>query len=175
MTIELGLARGIDAQTFGEPGQRTFRLRILGSDSQAASLWMEKEQLQALSLALAQMLWQLRYQQATALSRIDEFPADAEYDLRVGRMAMGLDLSDRTIVLHAFDAGAGDEDEPTLSVRLTEDHCASLRQQLDEIIVGGRPLCALCHLPIDASGHACIRSNGHSSQPIPKEDAGDET
>jgi uncharacterized repeat protein (TIGR03847 family) len=136
---------------------------------------MEKEQLQALSLALAQMLWQLRYQQAGSLSKIDEFPADAEYDLRVGRMAMGLDLSDRAIVLHAFDAGAGDDDEPTLSVRLTEDHCASLRQQLDEIIAGGRPPCALCHLPIDASGHACIRSNGHSSQPIPKEDAGDET
>ena len=56
MTIELGLARGIDAQSFGQPGQRTFRLRIVGAEAESASLWIEKEQMQALSIALKQML-----------------------------------------------------------------------------------------------------------------------
>ena len=61
MTIEFGVARGIDAQAFGQPGQRTFRLRILGANAESASLWMEKEQMQALSIALKQMLSQLEY------------------------------------------------------------------------------------------------------------------
>src|SRR5450756_1602585 len=52
MTIEFGVARGIDAQSFGQPGQRTFRLRILGASAESASLWLEKEQMQALSLCL---------------------------------------------------------------------------------------------------------------------------
>ncbi len=63
MTVEFEIARGIDAQTFGQPGQRTFRLRIVGSAGQSASLWMEKEQMQALSLALKQMMAQLEYDQ----------------------------------------------------------------------------------------------------------------
>ena len=40
---------------------------------------------------------------------------------------------------------------------------------LDDIIAGGRPLCPLCQLPMDASGHMCVRTNGHSQQPIPQE------
>ena len=52
MTVELGLATAVDAQAFGQPGQRTFRLRLLGEQAEAASLWLEKEQMQALSLAL---------------------------------------------------------------------------------------------------------------------------
>lgn len=174
MTIELGLARAIDVESFGQPGQRTFRLRILGAASQSASLWLEKEHLQALGLALAQMLSQVRHEQRPPVGGIDEFPAVAGHDFRVGRMAVAFDPSDRTIVLYSYDVSIEEAGEPTLRVRLTRDHCSSLREQLDRIIAGGRPICALCHLPMDASGHACIRSNGHSKQPIPEEDAGDE-
>ena len=31
---------------------------------------------------------------------------------------------------------------------------------------------ALCGMPQEATGHACIRSNGHSKQPIPEENGG---
>ncbi len=86
-----------------------------------------------------------------------------------------ISAGDRTVVLFAFEMGTeGDEDEPTLRVRLTQEQCASLGEQLDEIIAGGRPTCPLCGLPIDAAGHACIRTNGHSHQPIPDEQADDE-
>ena len=174
MTIEFGVARGIDCQAFGQPGQRTFRLRIVGAESQAASLWMEKEQMQALSLAIKQMLGQLEYNQEPPPPDVGEFPNVAEHDFRVGRMGMGFNPSDRTVVLYTYELGVEDEDDPSLRVRLTQEQCASLGVQLDEIIAGGRPICPLCGLAMDPAGHACVRSNGHSSLPIPEPDSGED-
>jgi uncharacterized repeat protein (TIGR03847 family) len=175
VTIDFGLARGIDAQSFGQPGQRTFRLRILGADGQSASLWVEKDHLQALSLALKQMLAQLEYDQQPPPADAGDFPMTAEHDFRVGRMGMGFNHADRTIVLFTYELGAEDEDEATLGVRLTQEQSASLGVQLDEIIAGGRPVCPLCGLAMEPGGHACIRANGHSKQPIPEQDSGEET
>jgi uncharacterized repeat protein (TIGR03847 family) len=177
MTTEFGVARGIDAQSFGQPGQRTFRLRIVGANGESASLWMEKEQMQALSIALTQMLAQLEYSAEPPPASAGDFPVVADHDFRVGRMGMGFNASDRTVVLYTFELGTGDadEDEPTLRARLTQEQSASLGAQLDEIIAGGRPVCPLCGLSIDNGGHACIRSNGHSKQPIPEEESDEES
>lgn len=171
MTAEFGIARAIDSQAFGQPGQRTFRLRVVGADGQSASIWLEKEQMQALSLALKQMLSQLEYNAEPPPAEVGEFPVVADNDFRVGRMGMGFNPSDRTVVIYAFEMGVDDdEEEPTLRVRLTQEQCASLGAQLDEIIAGGRPVCALCGLPVEQAGHVCVRSNGHSKQPIPEEE-----
>lgn len=171
MTADFGAARAIDSQAFGQPGQRTFRLRIVGAQAQSASIWLEKEQLQALSLALKQMLSQLEYNAEPPPAEVGAFPVVADHDFRVGRMGMGFNPSDRTVVIYAFEMGVDDdEEEPTLRVRLTQEQCASLGVQLDEIIAGGRPVCPLCGLPMEPTGHACVRSNGHSKQPIPEEE-----
>jgi len=175
MTSEFGLARGIDVQSFGQPGQRTFRLRIVGSGAETASIWLEKEQLQALSLALKQMLAQLEYEQEPPTADVGGFPITADHDFRAGRLGMGFQPEDRTVVLFTYEVGATeDDDEPTLRVRISQEHSASLVANLDDIIAGGRPTCPLCGAPIEAAGHACIRSNGHSRQPIPDEPAGDD-
>jgi uncharacterized repeat protein (TIGR03847 family) len=170
MTADFGVARAIDGQAFGQPGQRTFRLRLIGGEGEAASIWLEKEQMQALSLALKQMMSQLEYDAEPPSPAVVAFPVVPDNDFRVGRMGMGFHAADRTVVLYAFEIGADDDDdEPTLRVRLTQEQCASLGAQIDEIIAGGRPVCPLCALPIDAAGHACVRSNGHSKQPVPDE------
>ena len=174
MTVDFGVASGVDAQAFGQPGQRTFRLRLVGDNAQSASLWMEKEQMQALSLALKQMLAQLDYEAEPPAPEVGEFPVVPDHDFRVGKMGMGYNPSDSTVVLQTYEVGVEDDDDPTLRVRLTQEHSASLGVQLDEIIAGGRPICPLCGLPIEATGHACVRSNGHSKQPIPEEDSDEE-
>jgi uncharacterized repeat protein (TIGR03847 family) len=175
MTADLGLARGADIQTFGQPGQRTFRLRLVGAQGESASLWLEKEQLQALSLALKQMLSQLEYDSEPPAAAVPEFPVVADHDFRVGRLGMGFNPPDRSVVLYTYELGAADDDaaEPTLRVRLTQEQSASLGLNLDDVIAGGRPLCPLCGLPLDPAGHACVRANGHSKQPIPEEDTDD--
>ena len=104
MTIQLGPARAIEAETFGQPGERTFRLRILAGDGQSASIWMEKEQFQALSMALAQVLSQLSYEGPAAESPVDEFPEVADHDLRAGTSAeTGLAPAARAAVVRFFE------------------------------------------------------------------------
>ena len=173
MTLDFGVARGIDAQTFGQPGERTFRLRLVGAGAENASLWLEKEQVQALSLAFKQMLAQLEYNAEPPPPDVGDFPIVAEHDFRVGRMGMGFHADDRTVALFMYEIGVDDDDEPTVRARLTQEHCAALMAQLDEIIAGGRPVCPLCGVSIPLAGHTCIRANGHSKQPIPDEDAGE--
>lgn len=174
MSIELGVARAIDAESFGQPGQRTFRLRIIGQNSETASLWMEKEQFQALSLAFGQVLSELRHRSSGKGTPVLEYPETADHDFKVGRMALSIDTATSMVILHLSDIEAGESDDPTLRVGVTHDHCATLREQLEDIVSRGRPVCPLCHTPMDESGHACIRGNGHSSQPIPEERAGEE-
>ncbi len=59
-----GPATRLQAQSIGEPGHRTFRLLIESDDGRAAALWVEKEQLQALGLALEQRLARDRLEEA---------------------------------------------------------------------------------------------------------------
>ena len=49
----LGFLSSIDAETFGEPGKRTFRL-VLRSGKAVVTVWLEKEQLFQLSVALGE-------------------------------------------------------------------------------------------------------------------------
>jgi uncharacterized repeat protein (TIGR03847 family) len=169
MAIEFGLARFVDAETFGDPGQRTFRLRMAADSGETARLWMEKQQLIALSMAMGQALSQLRHVEATGGVPQFPFPESPDHEFKVGRMAVGLDASDRTIVFFAHDIADDDEEgEPLLRVRFSPDQCAGLRRQLDDIVSRGRPVCPLCSMAMDPDGHSCVRANGHSNQPLPE-------
>jgi uncharacterized repeat protein (TIGR03847 family) len=167
MMIDLGHAKAIDAESFGDPGQRTFRLRIEGANAESASLWVEKEQVQALQIALKQMLSQLEHEKG-APPDMSGFPLSPNHEFKVGRMSMGFDHRDQKVILQAYDIEAPEEADPLLSTKVSADQCAVLRVQLVDIVSGGRPLCPLCEAPIDKSGHTCIRSNGHSEEPIPR-------
>ena len=61
----------LEAEAIGEPGNRRFRL-IAGVPGDAVTLWMEKEQLNALGLALGELLLQL--QQAGLASNVPPAP-----------------------------------------------------------------------------------------------------
>lgn len=174
MTSDFGYARRIYAEAFGEPGQRTFRIRLEGAEGETAALWVEKQQVQALELALQQMLAQLTHAPASAPDMSD-FPHDPEHEFRVGRMSMGYDHSDGRVILQAYELTEEVDANPEISTKLSAEQCGVLRAQLAEIIAAGRPICPLCDTPMDASGHACIRSNGHRDEPIPEiGDADDE-
>ena len=173
MTADLGRARAVDAQTFGEPGRRTFQLRVMGGGNVAASLWMEKQHLQQLNLAFAQVLAQIDYRDRPQSADLSDFPVAAQHDFKVGRLALGFDQSDRSVVLDAYELTADEEAEAIVRVRLSPDQVAWLVGQLGEIIATGRPACPLCGVSLDADGHTCIRSNGHIEQPIPSDQADD--
>jgi uncharacterized repeat protein (TIGR03847 family) len=179
MPEDLGVARAVDAQSFGEPGQRTFRLRVISAEGGSVSLWLEKEHLQALVIALRQLLAELKYESTEPPPPVDDFPEAADHDFRAGRVGLGFHEADRTVILQVDEASPDEppspDDDFRLRLRLTLDQCSAVSEQLAEIISRGRPTCPLCGVPMDESGHACIRGNGHLKQPIPEESSdGDE-
>lgn len=168
--IDFGVAQGLEARSTGKPGQRTFHLRILGEAGQSASLKLEKQHLVGLRTGLGELLAQIRYEGAAEVRGALHFPPTADYDFPVGRLGIGFSSEDGTVVLEAQELEAEERrDAIMIRVRFTPSQAASLAAQLEEIIAAGRPICPLCWAPIDPEGHMCVKSNGHSRQPIPDE------
>ncbi len=169
--IDFGVAQGVEARSVGEPGQRTFHLRILGEAGQSASLKLEKEHLVGLRSGLREILAKIRYEGEPEVRGALQFPPTADYEFPVGRLGIGFSTEDGTVVVQAaeLEEVEGEREAMAIGVRLTPRQSASLATQLEEIIAGGRPICPLCWTPMDPEGHVCVKSNGHSQQPIPDE------
>jgi uncharacterized repeat protein (TIGR03847 family) len=170
MMIDFGVVQHIEAQSTGDPGRRTFHLRILGEAGQSASLKLEKEHLLALRVGLHELLAQARYEGKLEVAGVVYSLPAPDYDFPVGRLGLGFSSADRKIVLEAGQLEAeGDQGPIIIGARFTPEQGASLAAQLEEIIAAGRPICPLCRTPIEPEGHICVKSNGHSRQPIPDE------
>ncbi len=163
---DFGKVDTLEAEAIGEPGQRTFRLRIR-NQSDAAAIWLEKEQLAALSLAIRQILAQLsggkmtEPRPPTALS--PDFPSDLSVDFKVGRLGLGYDDSEGTLSLFAYEVAEGQEEDspPFFICRASQEQSRAFCDMADAAVMAGRPICPLCGGPIDREGHVCPRSNGH--------------
>ena len=168
----------IDAESIGLPGKRTFRVRILrGGDS--ASLWVEKQQLAALGEAIPRLLEQLDTPDRHGgqhTTSIGYFPDEPTVEFKVGRLALGYAATEDRLVLLAHDLAVEEEEEesaeeadeedeasipPTFSCRFTREQARVLSTACANAVKGGRPLCVICHRPIDPEGHFCPRGNGH--------------
>ena len=163
-THDLGRVSLIEAETFGEPGQRTFRLRI-DAPAGSAFLWLEKEQMKALSLTVRQILSQPRPSERPGLEEEapapSDYPAHPEIDFKVGRLALGYDESEEHFTLTAHDPEAEPEAPPTFTCDMTTTQARTLSDAIERIVAAGRPRCFLCGEPIEAGHHVCPRSNGH--------------
>jgi uncharacterized repeat protein (TIGR03847 family) len=173
--IDFGVAKDVEARSSGEPGQRTFHLRIIGEGGQSAALKLEKQHLVGLLTGVRRLLEQIGYAEKPEVRAAAEFPTTADYDFAVGNLGIGFSTEAGTIVVEAAELEAEDNQEATaIRVRLSRRQGAWLATQLEKIIAAGRPICPLCWTPIDREGHVCARSNGHSRQPIPDEQADQE-
>ena len=178
--LDFGRVNSLEAEAIGEPGQRTFRLRV-SSGQRTASLWLEKEQLQALALALMRLLVQMgqpEYIPAAGAvpNPLSPFPEQASLDLKVGRLGLGLDQTEGNIALFAYEVEESEEEpeEPeqpeqpetdaVLACRAAPAQCRDLVAMIEGIIAAGRHICRLFLGPIDPEGHVCARSNGHRSE-----------
>ncbi|MFQ5594178.1 MAG: DUF3090 domain-containing protein [Anaerolineae bacterium] len=167
---DLDPASFITIGALGPPGQRTFYLQAT-QGSIVVSLIIEKEQAQALSSSLDQLLEALekRYPQGEGAVQ------DVNYDMallqpvnglwRVGQMGLGYDEAADLIILVAQELIFEEDDEleePEV-VRLTgtRRQMEALSRHATSIVGQGRPLCPLCHNPKDPQGHFCPPSNGH--------------
>src|SRR5947209_2882693 len=99
MSTDLGPVSILGADTVGEPGQRRFRL-YTQAGTRSAIMWMEKEQLNTLSLALDRALAQLtdgRVLRAIAQAGPKpeaeampaNFPGRPTFEFQVGQIRIG--------------------------------------------------------------------------------------
>lgn len=156
----------LEAGAVGEPGQRRFHL-IAGTSGDVVTLWMEKEQLQALGLAIDQLITQLNDAGLTTTEIVAEpaplgealSPTMPEY--LVSKMAIGYDDERQLVAVFAHDAEQEDEDEPVFSGRAALPAAKALAEQITEVVAAGRPRCPRCGQPIGPEGHVCPHDNGH--------------
>jgi uncharacterized repeat protein (TIGR03847 family) len=167
---DYGPVNRIESEAFGVPGQRTFRV-FVANQSDAAALWMEKDQLAALGRAIETQLGRLRALRADrdtpAPDPSQAYTGDPSLDFRVAQLALGFDEREGAFLLLAYTPEDEDQDRPTFSCQATPGQFRDLAQQIQRVVGAGRPNCPLCGQPMDPSGHPCARTNGHLKQRIP--------
>lgn len=155
----------ISAFSMGEPGKRTFFLGI-GKQNNWLRIWLEKEQLQALSLGIEQLLFTLS-QEHISLPREEEDSSLAfdissalpSAELELQQITLGYEEGKATIEFLVRHSGSEDEETSAVYCRAAIAQLKKLRRQSKSIVAAGRPLCQLCGGPIDPSGHVCPRLN----------------
>ena len=159
-TQDMGLVTTIIAEAVGEPGKHTFRL-LLGSDAGTAVIWLEKEQLLELSLHLKRTIGMLdETGQPPTPGQAYPGPETPVVEFKLGKQAIEFDEEHSVFRFWNYDA----EDETDVASLVFEATIAQVEHFSDEslkVCSSGRPICQLCHQPIDPDGHFCARSNGH--------------
>lgn len=195
MSRDLGPVEIVGVEAVGQPGQRRFRLFAFVRGISVA-LWMEKEQLNNLSIALDRILAQLtegRILRTEAQASPPpppegapaSFPAKPTYEFQVGQLRISYDERRKLLVLISVPMEIVMEPGQEPQVILREDNSLSFRftlQQAQQItssitilVTSGRPVCPLCRMPLDGGPHACVRQNGHRELVQVLEDEAEDT
>lgn len=132
----------VEAEAIGEPGQRRFRL-VVSTQTQAAILWMEKQQLQALGVAFEQILTQLEGAGVVAnlLPITGDEPAKplilGPDEYQVGRLAVGFDEERNLITILAHEITEEDDESPSFVCHITPEQSGALAMQIRRTVTSG--------------------------------------
>ncbi len=146
--------------TVGPPGARVFYLQARTAVEQV-TLKVEKQQVAMLCQAAVQLLADLPHP-GSLPSELDLVePVQPEWV--VGLLALGPYDEDTDTINLVVREAVDDDDQPGDEARfgVSREQLAALARRGLEVVGAGRPPCPLCHAPMDPSGHACPRSNGH--------------
>ena len=155
-------AERIQVDAVGEPGDRRFRLLSI-VNGQTYAVWMEKQQVHALGLALEQMLARLPDAGAVlpAAPVLAEFDLETRKQFRVGRMELGYDDDEDRIVIVAHDLNSPEENDAAFACRMTREQARDLSAESVAVVAAGRPRCTMCGEPMGPDPHVCPQQNGH--------------
>ncbi len=155
-------AERIQIEAIGQPGERRFRLLSIVNGLTYA-VWMEKQQVHALGLALEQMLDRLPDAGPVLPSSpgVTEFDRQTRKQFRVGRMELGYDDDIDRLVIVAHDLNSDESSDAAFACRITRSQARDLSSEAAAVVAAGRPRCTMCGEPMDPGGHVCPQQNGH--------------
>ena len=160
-------AERVQIEAIGQPGERRFRLlSIVNGETHA--IWMEKQQVHALGLALEQMLERLPDTGPVAQGTpgFAEFDRQTRRQFRVGRMELGYDDEIDRLVIVAHDINGEEDADAAFACRITREQARDLSAEAEAVVAAGRPRCTMCGAPMDPGGHVCPQQNGHFKHEI---------
>ena len=169
-----------EPEAIGVPGNRRFRV-IAGSRGRTAALWMERDQLQAFTSSLQQVLAQITGEDILRPAFEEpapppppraDFPEDPDLELQAGPIALAYDEEDdRVVVLMApveiieVDGTPvlNEDADPEFRATLTQTGVETFIGLAERVIAAGRPRCPDCGTALNFPGepHGCIKQNGH--------------
>ncbi len=175
---DYGRVESIGAESIGKPGNRRFRLYIIGRRG-AASLWLEKQQIEELSLALDQLLAQATGGDALRVEATaepvtpphapDEFPENPDVEFQVAGMQIGYDEGRDLMLIRAAPLEVFERDgelfaradaDPQFEALFSRAQATRLSANLFAIIASGRPRCPFCGEQM-TTPHVCEKQNGY--------------
>lgn len=166
-SYDFEVVRRLEPDAVGVPGQRRFRL-IIENENRTAFLWMEKEQLQALGLAVDQMLtpikpvWSSNASEPVEPAATHNRVGSANVEVTVARMGLGYDENAKLFIIVAHDAESEGDEPPTFRCLVPRATLAKLSDRITALTAAGRSRCPLCGQPLEGGPHFCPGSNGHS-------------
>jgi uncharacterized repeat protein (TIGR03847 family) len=144
--------------TVGPVGERVFMLQCRQGADQL-TLKIEKQQVAVLASYLARIVREVG--RPGALPENVAFNEDEDPAWVIGTIGVSFDEGTQRIVVVAEELVPEDEDSSVARFSLTLEQAGAFAIVATGLVEAGRPPCPLCGLPLDPSGHACPRTNGH--------------
>ena len=164
----LGSLSSVEAETFGEPGRRTFRL-ALKAGAANIMVWLEKEQLYQLGVSLQEGVRRLSPEilaGPSASAQPEWSGEEVSVEFKARQLLLKFETPGNAFYLEAHEGDEEDrKDDPegaSVSCSITISQSVKLAEDSEKICASGRPPCFLCGLPINPEGHVCPRANGHA-------------
>jgi len=158
--LDLGVVLSVHAESFGEPGQRTFRV-LADAGKGRVSLWLEKQQIVALLAACNELLERVPEEDGREPVDVQPQAFMGDLEVRVGSLSVGYDGQKGGFAIEASDFES-DLDLTHIAFMADRDGFAAMRDELDDIVGRSRPRCPLCGTPLSGEPHFCPPSNGHA-------------
>ena len=162
---DLGRALTLTADAVGEPGSRRFRL-LVEAQHGGACLWLEKEQLFQLAIAIQRLLSTMDASASGEPTSLPSQSSDAYHEFQVGRLMISEEVKGPILNLLAKDQDDEDSAEATVGTLVDIDQLKALAEQALVVCAAGRPRCPLCGTPMGPEGHQCVRTNGYHREMV---------
>ena len=170
---EFGRVASLKADAVGEPGSRRFRLLARSRAGHLATLWMEKENLFSLGVAVKRIIAAVEQSGQAATSGRGQVEGQAEppsgpggaVEFQVGNLAVGYDrrTSLFTIVADEQQQEGSERQASSVTLHATLQEIGALADEAFRVCAAGRPTCRLCGSPLEPGGHICPALNGHAT------------